>query len=561
MKISLYGYQEDMVGRLGSIYGTQNLRKRAFLQMPTGTGKTRTAIAFAQRHLESAKNRNVVWVAHQTNLVKQAKQDLLNLIGDVSEITDRNLTDPLEVDGVTWHFQTWQGLREQPTEHLKTFQMIITDEVHCGGSESNTEKKSFNTILKKGVIKDHLYVSATPWDLDSELFEGLTEEHLAVYSWQDAINNGSISDVIFCKYDSALTLEIEDRTSGMEADPVDASSMEELVGSVQEIGIDVCDEVSLSVLHKAKARCLFDAFFQEEVKNKVIPPTLVFCRSVDQPDDPLSIMSLKKMFLEMCAKRLKGVSGSNIADSCYGERSGKECSDVLKGFKAGTPRVLFVVQMANEGFDYRELECVIDFRMNAVNAKRTVQKIGRLLRVSAGKPAARYYYCDSIENHLKIDGVKKEIRPEFMEKIRTNTHELIKRPLTEEESRSVAGNVGFAIALDINAGLVKGGGFMMPHPVLGVSAITHDAGTTKMLQGLGVAGKGTLSKVGFVVKAAYNPSTEAKKWTMHECFINRPDLSEALQKAAIEWAEMARDGFDKATIISKLEAKYPELCV
>jgi hypothetical protein len=310
---------------------------------------------------------------------------------------------------------------------------------------------------------------------------------------------------------------------------------------------------------------MFDAFFKEEVKDGVIPPTLVFCKNVNGLDSegkphPLSVHGLLKTFRNMAAKHLKGVSGTNIADGCYGNLPTKEAADIIKAFKSGKTRVLFVVQMANEGFDYSKLECAIDFRMNAGNAKRTVQKIGRLLRVSEGKLAARYYYCDSIENHLRIGGKKKDFTPEFMEPIKKEAHELIKRPLTKEEARSVVENVGLAVALDINAGLVAEDA-IESHPVLGVSLIQHDEGTAKMLKKLGFESKGTLSKVGFIVKSACKPSAEARKWSLHECFIDRPGLSEALQKAAIEWAEMARDGHDKETIISTLEAKYPELCV
>ena len=47
-------------------------RSRFIVQMPTGSGKTRTAMEVVSHHFKSGQSKNVVWLAHSIDLVEQA---------------------------------------------------------------------------------------------------------------------------------------------------------------------------------------------------------------------------------------------------------------------------------------------------------------------------------------------------------------------------------------------------------------------------------------------------------------------------------------------------------
>ena len=59
--------------------------KRAVLHMPTGAGKTRTAINLICDHFKASKGSTVVWLAHTEELCQQASDEFnkaWNIIGN-----------------------------------------------------------------------------------------------------------------------------------------------------------------------------------------------------------------------------------------------------------------------------------------------------------------------------------------------------------------------------------------------------------------------------------------------------------------------------------------------
>ena len=69
---TLKSYQSDCSVRLNEIFRPQ--MSRAILQMPTGSGKTRTASEIIAEHLKESGLRQVVWLANTRELVEQAIQ-------------------------------------------------------------------------------------------------------------------------------------------------------------------------------------------------------------------------------------------------------------------------------------------------------------------------------------------------------------------------------------------------------------------------------------------------------------------------------------------------------
>lgn len=491
--MKLRPYQENLVSAL-----TWKNNPRLFLQMPTGTGKTITAIAFMLKR----KFKRVVWVAHQTNLVEQSKRCAINTFKGTVEGTSG-----VRVKNTLVCFHTWQSFRDSPEEYKKSFDLVVGDEIHCGGSETEDVKVSFPKIFGEGVIDNHLYLSATPWALDADLFSQLSREvHLVEYTWQQAVNDGSINDVIFCHYDSALALALADDDGRTEF--IQGETTAELAQEAAEAEVNMRDDRTTAALGEAQRCCLFDAFMQEECTT-CVPPTLVFCTSVRGEGDFLSTTAMLNWFQEKYPHlRSASVDGADLNTSA-----------TLSAFSSGKIDVLFACKMANEGFDYPGLECIIDFALKANNRKRTVQKIGRIMRPLPGKPASRYYFCDSIDKHLKLNGIPKEVMPSVVRRL-TENHALDSGvTLTPESAKSAAAVVALAASLNATAGNTEDS--TGEHPIVSVTDVTHSAETMAIMEKLNLGPRTMpttrITKVMFIVKNATELGKVGFRFSMTAC--------------------------------------------
>jgi len=80
---TLKGYQTNCLQEISKVLAPP--QARALLQMPTGSGKTRTAFEFITQHLKEEKSPQVVWLANTRELCEQAIQcfeDLWDHVGD-----------------------------------------------------------------------------------------------------------------------------------------------------------------------------------------------------------------------------------------------------------------------------------------------------------------------------------------------------------------------------------------------------------------------------------------------------------------------------------------------
>lgn len=72
----MYSYQRDMVNKIGSLMRLSKDR-RCLLHLPTGAGKTRTAMNIASEHLRTREDGLVLWLADTSELCAQASDEFL----------------------------------------------------------------------------------------------------------------------------------------------------------------------------------------------------------------------------------------------------------------------------------------------------------------------------------------------------------------------------------------------------------------------------------------------------------------------------------------------------
>lgn len=110
--------------------------RRALLVMATGTGKTRTAIAFSKLLLEANWAKRILFLADRISLVKQAKRNFAKLL---PEHTTVNLIEDKENPDARIVFSSYQTMMNLIDENLDDsgrfygvghFDLVIIDEAH-----------------------------------------------------------------------------------------------------------------------------------------------------------------------------------------------------------------------------------------------------------------------------------------------------------------------------------------------------------------------------------------------------------------------------------------------
>lgn len=446
--IKLRPYQQTAIDRIQAIYEANPDDERGFLILPTGSGKTFTGLCLTIKALKGAKPKTCIWVAHQTALVSQSassfEKNFIQLGGSLSSDGKTG-----QIGNIRFVFMTWQSLRNQVAT-VKA-DMLVVDEVHYGSSLNGTSKgvhKSFKKILKRGLIKTHLYITATPQSLNPDVFPGLIDKagnvvtsrkseltifeahkiQLEGYSFA-----GIIADIEFKVFHSADTVKIKQIEGDLE-ETIEADSSEELAKEFKTKKVGYNNPESLRKIKASLRNTLLSSYLDLECTATKIPPTIIFCGSVNDDMNPLSLANVAKSLKAAFRKRFGNkVDISNQIRMIHSDV--EDSQNIIESFQRDEFKILLVVRMAREGFDHQLLEVAIDLCPSA-NIKSTTQKVGRLFRLypdKTKKKVGRYYYADTFQNYIvDKNGNKLKIRKEIVEQIKEEL-----RPQVEEEFKSL----------------------------------------------------------------------------------------------------------------------------
>lgn len=169
---SLYEYQRIALYKCKSIIENKDLGSRVMLHMPTGSGKTRTAMHLVCRELLIAEPTVVLWLANGKELCDQAADEFRSAwtrMGDREVGTSRfygsksnweSIGDGFIVAGLQkiWNFFTADPHRVGPL--AESINMIVFDEAHQ--SVAKTYKIMTELLLKFNPNIKLIGLSATP---------------------------------------------------------------------------------------------------------------------------------------------------------------------------------------------------------------------------------------------------------------------------------------------------------------------------------------------------------------------------------------------------------------
>ena len=170
----MYPYQINMVKKAEEIFNTSE-DKRCMMHLPTGAGKTRTAMNIACQHLRQKKNGLVLWLADTSELCEQAANEFEKAWGALgdhdaklysfyssSEISLGGIDSGMLVAGLQKMKACRDGQRAILYEQLrKHVSLIIFDEAHK--AIAPTYAKTVQDMLDHiGTSTQLIGLSATP---------------------------------------------------------------------------------------------------------------------------------------------------------------------------------------------------------------------------------------------------------------------------------------------------------------------------------------------------------------------------------------------------------------
>lgn len=173
----------------GKLIGTN---RGALLVLATGTGKTRTAIAFSKVMMQANWAKRILFLADRKSLVRQAKRNFVKLLPDHKSVNLLEEKDNIEARFAFSTYQTMMGLIDGARDNEKRyygvghFDLIIIDEAH------RSIYKKYQAIFE---YFDALFLglTATPKNnIDQNTYEifGLPDQSPTdAYTFEEAVEN------------------------------------------------------------------------------------------------------------------------------------------------------------------------------------------------------------------------------------------------------------------------------------------------------------------------------------------------------------------------------------
>ena len=191
----LLDYQFYIKQRILAYINSENDETKMIVRMPTGTGKTKTAMhtIINQFIFNLKKDGLIIWIAHTKELLDQAYDTFCNVwkhIG-VEEVTTHKIWDKFEVlpDDIKRGFvfcgvQKLISIESKNDELFKVLtegsRIIVVDEAHRAGA-ARTKTMLKHLVEYNGKKKALIGLTATPGrtdDVDNELFRSMFDNKI-----------------------------------------------------------------------------------------------------------------------------------------------------------------------------------------------------------------------------------------------------------------------------------------------------------------------------------------------------------------------------------------------
>ncbi len=325
MNVDLRPYQTRAVERVNKAY--QADKKSALIVLPTGLGKTCCMAAVAEEEVK--KGGRVLFLAHRTELLRQAAEEIESMTGiDTGYISGKDVPDtPILLSSIQGMSKDHRLNSFKPED----FSMVMIDEAH------HMFAGSYDKIIDHFKDARLLGVTATPRRGDDRDVSEKFKEVCSEYTLCEAINEDWLAPIVL--QNCPVKIDIS-KTHVMAGDY-----------STKDIGealLPYMDAIADQVIEKASDR-----------------KVLIFVPLV------ATAKGLAEIFQKKGAK----------ADYVSGKRKAPE---IISRFKNGEINILINSLLLTEGFNEPTIDCIVNLRATQSEALLR-QIIGRGTRKAPGK--------------------------------------------------------------------------------------------------------------------------------------------------------------------------------
>ena len=331
MKIKLYDYQEDMMGR---IEGELRLHRSVMAQMPTGTGKTYLLTAVIDSFVNGNPMEKVWIVAHRRELVSQIDETVRKFHSYYASNTS-SLLSSVKAMSIQWLMRHYDEIEEEPG-------MIVIDEAH------HALAKTYKEMWERFPKAKFLGLTATPCRLNGKGFTDLFDILVQSWSVPEFISKGRLAtyDFVSIKSDGVT---------------------QRLIDSLQKRGADgdyQNKEMDMLLNKKPSIERLYQSLEEFGKDRKGI----IYAINISHAQ------KITKLYQEHGVKAIAIDSKTPAA----------ERQQDIEAFKKGDIQVLVNVDIFSEGFDCPDVEFV-QLARPTLSLAKYLQMVGRGLRVAKGK--------------------------------------------------------------------------------------------------------------------------------------------------------------------------------
>lgn len=399
----LLDYQFIIRQKILTYVNSDNDETKMLVRMPTGTGKTKTAMhtIINQFVFKQKKKGLVIWVAHTKELLDQAYDTFCNVwkhIGsedvrtykmwDKFDIEASDLSDGFLFIGIQKLTSIKKSNKQLFDELIKRSRVIVVDEAHRAGATET--KKAINALMEfSGMGKSLIGLTATPGrtgDVDNELFKGMFDNKIIDIdtsilnqlnmSKTEADNTIPERDVIKYFQDRGILSKL--KRTPLSYGELTESEIHSLKIHMKSNGYrDVSDDfLKVIAMNKKRNSVIVNKLI--DLNNEHIP-TIVFACSVEHG----------KML--SAALTMQGIKNGHV----FGDMDPVERRTIISRFKDEQDdlNILINYEVLTTGFDATNIRCVFITRpTNSVVLYS--QMLGRGLR---GPQMGGNQYCELID--------------------------------------------------------------------------------------------------------------------------------------------------------------------
>lgn len=386
--VQLYDFQAEAVARLKKFFVDED-NNEGILVMPTGSGKSRTAVNFLIKEM-AGRGYQILWIAHRHMLLDQAADNFYKMAGlakvNNPEIKNYRIScisgNHMSIRQVGKHEIIIASIASisRNREHLKRILgskvMIVVDEAHHTVARSYDEVISFVRKCRKDVKL--LGLTATP----VRAAEKGTAQLLRLYG-NNIVYQKSMSDLIAAGI--LAVPKFKQVKTGEDFEPVISDEEAEKIRKTGELPPSLISKIADS---RERNQIILKEYLDH--KNEY-GKTLIFA---------LNVVHCRFLYEELKRHKVK----------CGLVYSGKEDnSRVINDFREGRYEVLVNVNIMTEGTDVPDIQTVFLTRPTASEGF-LMQMIGRGMR---GTRAGGTESVTIVDFHDQWSVFNKWLDPEF----------------------------------------------------------------------------------------------------------------------------------------------------